>query len=263
MDWILGSGAAGQKSRTGLVVNHSRCAALSETVFPATDRNDGRLDSRARRLLIFSLAIAILFADFWVIEFSDHLRAWANLPIASPWNWFGKFMSIAFSCLVLACSPWLRQNVGLRWRQAPGSARLSVGCFVAYLTCAIGIGFLVPPMAFSADTLMFQFFMPGIDEELLVRGITLALFERAFGQSPMSCRLRFGYAALVTSLIFGFAHGISFVEGQYRFSFLEFSTTAIWAAVAALVRTRSGSLLWPIVYHGTWNGSIFLVAMLR
>jgi hypothetical protein len=60
----------------------------------------------------------------------------------------------------------------------------------------------MPPTAFSADTLMFQFFMPGIDEELLIRGIMLALFERAFGQSPMSCRLWFGYAALITSLIF-------------------------------------------------------------
>jgi len=174
--------------------------------------------------------------------------------ISSDWNWFGKIVSIAFSCLVLACSPWLRRNVGLRWRQAPGSARLSVGCFVIYLACAVGIGFLMPPMAFSADTLMFQFSMPGIDEELLIRGILLALLERAFGQSPMSCRLRFGYAALITSLAFAYSHGVSVVDGQYQFSLLQFSIPAVWAAVAALVRTRSGSLLWPILYHGTWNG---------
>ena len=236
---------------------------MIENECPATDLGDGHLESPARRLLIFSLAIAILLANFLVLELAGRLQDWAHLPISSDWNWFGKITSIAFSCLVLACSPWLRQNVGLSWRQAPGSARLSVGCFVAYLACAIGLGFLMPPMAFSADTLLFQFFMPGIDEELLIRGILLALFERAFGQSPMSCRLRFGYAALITSVIFGLPHAISVVDGQYQFSFLEFSITAIWAAVAALVRTRSGSLLWPMIYHGTWNGSIFLVAMVR
>ena len=170
---------------------------------------------------------------------------------------------MASSCLVLACSPWLRQNVGLRWRQAPGSARFSIGCFVVYLACAIGIGLTVHRIAFSVDTLMFQFLMPGIDEELLIRGILLALFERAFGQSPMSCRLRFGYAALTTSLVFGFQHGVSVVDGNYQFTFLQFSVTAAWGALSAVVRTRSGSLLWPIVYHGAWNGSIFLVPMLR
>ena len=255
--------SARKQGELRIVCQYTRSAFMDEATVHTTDLGDGRLESPARRLLIFSLAIAIVIADYWVIDFSGRLQDWANLPTASQWNWFGKIMSIGFSCLLLACSPWLRQNVGLRWRQAPGSARLSVGCFVVYLACAIGLGFLMPPMAFSTETLMFQFFMPGIDEELLIRGIMLALFERAFGQSPTSCRLRLGYAALLTSLIFAFPHGLSIVDSRYQFSFLEFSIPAVWAAVAALVRTRSGSLLWPVVYHGTWNGSIFLVAMVR
>jgi membrane protease YdiL (CAAX protease family) len=209
------------------------------------------------------LAIAIQVVDIWLLDLVGYLRGWAELPHLGEWNWFGKLTSIGFSCGLLACSPWLRQNVGLRWRQAPGSARLSASCFVVYLACALGIGFVITPMAFSAETLLFQFFVPGIDEELLERGITLALLERAFGQSPMSCRLRFGYAALITSLIFGFFHGVSVVDGQYQISIVQFSVTTLWAAVATLVRTRSGSLLWPIIYHGTWDGTIFLVAMLR
>jgi len=236
---------------------------MDEVQAGATAFGDGRVEPLARRWLIFLLAVACLPADFLVLDFAHYLRVLANLPTVSQWNWLGKIMSIAFSCLLLVCSPWLRQNVGLRWRQSPGSARLSVGSFVAYLSCAIGIGFLVPPMEFSADTLMFQFIMPGIDEELMDRGIMLALFERAFGKNPMSCRLRFGYAALITTLIFGLAHGLSVVDGHYQFSFLLFSTTAAWAALAALVRTRSGSLLWPVLCHGAWDGSIFLVAMVR
>lgn len=138
-----------------------------------------------------------------------------------------------------------------------------MGCLVAFLVCAIGIGFSMPRMAFSVETLLFQFFIPGIDEELMLRGIVLALLERAFGQSPMSCRLRFGYASLIASLAFGIPHAVGIADGQMQFSLMLFAITTAWAAIVTLVRTRSGSLLWPIVLHGTWDGTIFLVAMLR
>jgi len=236
------------------VIKTNHCAAASQ---------EERHEPPSRRRLIFLLAIALSLADLLVLDVAHDVRVWAHLPKISQWNWFGKSISIAFSCLLLACSPWLRQNVGLRWRQAPGSIRLSLGCFVTFLACAIGIGFQNPSIPFSADTLMYQFFMPGIAEELMDRGILLALFERSFGQSPMSCRLRFGYAALITSLIFGFGHGVSVDDGRLAFSFLQFSIPTLIAAALALVRTRSGSLLWPILCHGTWNGPIFLVRMLQ
>ncbi|HEX3601823.1 MAG TPA: CPBP family intramembrane glutamic endopeptidase [Lacipirellulaceae bacterium] len=220
-------------------------------------------ESRALRWFALLSALGILAADFFVIGAATSFAVSASIFRTSQWNWFGKLASILFSCALLACSPWLRQNVGLRWRQAPGSFKLSAGCFVVFLGCAIGLGFLMPPAAFSVDTLLFQFFIPAIDEELLLRGIMLALLECAFGQSPMSCQLRFGYASLVISLFFGMAHAISFEDGQIHFAMLIFSITTIWAAVVALVRTRSGSLLWPTIMHGTWDGSIFLVAMLR
>jgi uncharacterized protein len=222
-----------------------------------------RADRYDSRLLMFVLAFAYLLADLAVLEAADHLQAFVPLPTGLKWNWFGKLLSIAFSGVVLACSPWLRRNVGLRWRQAPGSLKLSIVCFAIFLCCAIAMGFAMPRTPFSADTLAFQFLIPAIDEELLLRGIMLALLERAFGQSPMSCRPRFGYASLITSVIFGGAHALSVQQGVWQFSALIFVITTLWAAVAALVRTRSGSLLWPMLLHGTWDGSIFLVAMLR
>ena len=118
-------------------------------------------------------------------------------------------------------------------------------------------------MVFSTDTLMFQFFIPAIDEELMFRGIVLALLERAFGQSPMRCRLRFGYAALIMSIVFGLGHAFSMEDGRLHFAALMFSFTAVWAAIVTLVRTRSGSLIGPIILHAIWDGVIFLVAMLR
>ena len=80
-------------------------------------------EAGARRWQIFLLAIAILLADLWVVDLAHQLRVWADLPKFSQWNWLGKAASIAFSCLVLAGFPWLRHNVGLRWRQRPARER--------------------------------------------------------------------------------------------------------------------------------------------
>jgi membrane protease YdiL (CAAX protease family) len=236
---------------------------MDEAMVGAITFGDQPLEPFARRWQIFLLAAAFFLADILVINAAGRFQNWAGLPGAIKWNWFGKVASILFACSVLAWSPWLRQNVGLRWRQSPGSLKLSIGCFVAFLTCAIEIGFVMPRMAFSVETLLFQFVVPGIDEELMLRGIMLALLERAFGHSPMSCRLRFGYAGLIGALAFGLPHAIGSMDGQFQFSFVIFGTTATWAAIVTLVRTRSGSLLWPIILHGIWDGTMFLVAMLR
>ncbi len=210
-----------------------------------------------RRLALLSAA-AFLLADILLLYVADFIWVRINLHSTLQWNWFGKILSIIFSCCVLACSPWLRKNVGLSWRQSAGSAKLSIGCFVVFLGIAISGGLAMPPTAFSAETLAYQFFIPGIDEELIFRGILLALLEAAFGQSPMSCRLRFEYASLITSLIFGVTHAMSLDDGRFQFSIAVFLTITVWASIVALVRTRSGSLLWPIILHGVWNGSIFL-----
>jgi membrane protease YdiL (CAAX protease family) len=215
--------------------------------------SDGQIKSRPPRGLI-SLALGFLIADFFLLHLPD-LVPGLRIP-GTHWNWSGNAISIAFSCVVLVCSPWLRQNVGLRWRQSSGSVRMSLICFLACLGTGITLDFYNSPMAFSRETLLFQIFIPGIGEELAVRGIALALLEKAFGQSPVSCRLRYGWAAFMTSLLFGVAHaggGISF------FLLVPFC----FASLAALVRMRSGSLLWPMLCHSALDGSLFLFRMIR
>jgi len=220
-------------------------------------------DSYAQRWLVGLSAIGILLADVMLVNTAARFNDWLAPAFSSPWNWCGKLASITFSLLLLLMSPWLRENSGIRWRQARGSLRLSTGCFVAFGLFATGIGFLNKPRPFSVDTFLFQFTMPALDEELLIRGIMLSLFERAFGQNPMSCQLRFGFASVLTTLFFALPHAISFSAGRIEFSSIVFVTTAIIAALLALIRTRSGSLVWPILCHSVWNGTIFLVTMLR
>src|SRR4051812_8017747 len=213
-------------------------AKMDESLAGATTIGAQPLESLARRWQIFLLAVVFFLADLLVIDAAAHFQNWAGVLSAFRWNWFGKAASILFCCSVLAWSPWLRQNIGLRWRQSTGSLKLSLGCCAAFLACAIAIGSMIPRVSFSVETLLFQFFIPGIDEELMLRGITLALLERAFGQSPMSCRLRFGYASLIATLAFGLPHAVGMTDGQFHFSFVLFAITTAWAAIVTLVRTR-------------------------
>ncbi len=206
-------------------------------------------------------AAAYLVAEALTLVYGRDLQDLTGLPL--EWNWMGKAGSIALSCLLLACSPWLRRSVGLSWRQAPGSLRLSIFWFVCCLGIGTFFGLVGPPVPRSVETLAYQAFMPGVSEELAYRGIALALLERAFGQSPMSCRLRFGLAGAITSLVFAMGHLEYYLTLPMGIAALSLAIILGSAAIDALVRTRSGSLLWPVLCHGASDGGWALVAMMH
>jgi membrane protease YdiL (CAAX protease family) len=211
------------------------------------------MSEQIKRYVPWLIILALLYmcAENFILTHLLTYLPFLYIP-GTNWNWSGKAAGIVFSAVVLACSPWLRQNVGLHWRQSPGSLRWSLIIFVSFLGCGIVSGFIdpLPSSRNTPDTLFFQATMPSLEEELASRGIMLALLEKAFGQSPMSCRWRFGWAALITSLLFWQGHGLYRVD------------TFFIGAALALVRTRSGSLLWPMLCHSAVNvGSVAIVMM--
>jgi hypothetical protein len=104
-----------------------------------TTANDPQANSRLPRGMV-ALALAFLLVDFLLLQLPIYVP---RLSISGThWNWSGKIFSIVFSCAVLACSPWLRQNVGLRLRQSPGSLYFSLGCFLLCAGAGIAFGFI-------------------------------------------------------------------------------------------------------------------------
>jgi len=85
--------------------------------------------------------------------------------------------------------------------------------------------------------------LPGVSEELLMRGILLPSLLPALGAPG---------AILTTAAAFAAMHG-----DAYRFLF-----TFVVGLVLGAVRVRSGSLVPPIVAHATLNAVTFLVAPL-
>jgi uncharacterized protein len=191
-----------------------------------------------------------------------HIVPGLHIP-GTHWNWSGKIIAFALSCAVLGYSPWLRQNVGLQWRQSPGSLPISLLCLLLCLGGGIAFGFYYLPEAFSRETLLFELFMPTLDEELAFRGIASAMLEREYGQSPMDCRLRYGRAAFILSLVFGLSHAVGMANGHFNFDLLPLVRTFFFSSILMIARTRSGSLLWPMLCHSTWNMAFFAVAMMR
>jgi membrane protease YdiL (CAAX protease family) len=228
-----------------------------KTDFSKAVVSNGHAESRPIR----GLFLGFILMDLFMLLLPDFVPG-LRIP-GSHWNWPGKVLSIAFCCLVLAYSPWLRQNVGLRWQQAKGSLPFSVICLLACLVYSIVLGFTDGPGSFSLETLLFQTFMPSIDEELAFRGIGLALLERGYGQSPMNCRFRYGMAAFSASIAFGLVHAIQYRSHLgFTFEYVPFIRTFVTGSIFALVRTRSGSLLWPMLCHTAINVPTHLVAMM-
>jgi hypothetical protein len=136
-----------------------------------------------RRPGLLFLVIGFAVADYLANEYAYCLPVLRD--IHGHWNWSGKILSIALSCTILGLWPQLRKDAGLRLRQAPGSIPLSVVGFLACLATGVYFGLTVAPTPFSGESLLFSYFIPGIDEELSFRGIGMALIARAYGQSPM------------------------------------------------------------------------------
>ena len=205
------------------------------------------------------LAVLYEIADRAVLY---HPRTRASLLSSRlQWNWSGKVFSIVLAAVVLASSPWLRRNVGLRLRQAKGSLAGSVGCFVLCLVGGWYLSLGQGSISFDAETLAFQLFMPSIAEELSDRGIALALLQRGFGGDPMSGRWQPNAAVWASAILFGLGH-VQF-DRTWPVNLQVFCLTGLVGVVLALVRGRSGSLVWPMLCHSAINVSIYGFAMAR
>ena len=176
-----------------------------------------------------------------------------NFPPDSAWNWAGKLVALV-GFLFVARLPMLgyrrsgltlSQNAGLR----PALLVLLVLSGVClYLAISTGDG----PDAW--ETIAFQWIMPGLDEEVFYRGVLLLAMNEAFSGRIRVFGAAIGYGGLLTSILFGLAHALSFQEGTYEFHSTLFLVTALPSLLLLWMRERTGSVLLPIVAHNVANG---------
>lgn len=180
-----------------------------------------------------------------------------NFPPDSMWNWGGKTLSLV-GMLVIATLPVLGyRRSGLRLSQNPGAKSallLMVVLSALYFYLAIS----------GADgrddweTIAFQWSMPGFDEEVFYRGVLLLAMNEAFRGRVLVMGAQIGYGGLLTSVLFGLAHGMSYSEGAYAFDTTMFLITGAPSLLLLWMRERTGSVLMPIIAHNVANGAFTL-----
>jgi len=176
------------------------------------------------------------------------------------YNWSGKLIDIAvmitLMLVLVTLGPFKRADFAFTLKQAPGTRRglLMVAVpfliLIAVLTATM-FGNLKPP---SLETLLYEATLPGLAEELVWRGLLLALFDRMFSGRVTFLGAALGYGAIATSLVFGFLHGVQFDSKLVLHTAWE---NGVFAAATGLVlvwiRARTKSLVFPVLTHNATN----------
>lgn len=196
------------------------------------------------------LLAALLIGCNWSVQ--------SSFPPLGPfrsfyWNWQGRLLATAGILGFMAANKSLTfQEIGVtsglkpRW-WLPLSVYVALSAFTWIVFDGCGRPLWDP------QTFWFQATMPGLHEELVERGILLALLTRAFGLGQPSALGAFGWPAVLTSINFGLSHIVELSEPIH----VTLQWTRLHTAVAGLlfcwIRAGTGSI-WPaVVVHNLMN----------
>ncbi len=184
-------------------------------------------------------------------------------PLLIPhlhYNWTGTLIDIAVMVTIMlalsASGLFKRTDFGFTFRQAPGTARglLLVAVPFLLIVACLTMKFFGETSPPKLETVLFEATLPGLAEELVWRGLLLALFDRVFAGRVTILGTALGYGAIATSLVFGFVHSVQFDSKLVLHTALD---NGVFAAVTGLVlvwiRARTKSLVFPILTHNSTN----------
>ncbi len=208
------------------------------------------------RLRWFLAALALyLVYDFLLTR---GFYAIPNLPEGSNWNWLGKFMSFGGILTIAALPMFGWKRVGVTLRQKPG---WPMALFALFALTAFYVSFALMANDGPDDpeTMLYQWTMPGLDEELFYRGVLLLALNEAFRARANILGAPIGYGGILTCVIFGLAHALGFGRDGWSFEPIYFLITCVPSFLLLWMRERTGSLLMPVVAHNVANGVSTLI----
>lgn len=197
---------------------------------------------------------ALILYVFYDFLLTRGFHAIPNFPEGASWNWLGKTVSLAGMLVIAALPGFGYRKVGLTLRQNPGSlfayvlfAGLSALFFYFAITGADGRDDL--------ETIVFQWTMPGLDEELFFRGVLLIAMNEAFRKTFSALGAPITYGGLLTSVLFGLVHGMNYGDSGFTFDAMTFLLTGGPSLLLLWIREKTGSLLLPVLAHNIANGA--------
>lgn len=179
--------------------------------------------------------------------------------IHGNWNWDGKIYGIV--CGVVMYLLFRRQfadNNFFTLKQNKDGLKSALKVAIAIMCVSLLSG-IVNDKEFNIETLLFQISMPGLDEEMMYRGVMLGL---------MCSALRIGNAAwrnpaiIINAILFGLVHALSFSDGALQVNAMNFVWTGIIGYSFGYITIKTRSILIPMLTHNLYNFTLNLLAMI-
>ncbi|MBQ5359366.1 MAG: CPBP family intramembrane metalloprotease [Alistipes sp.] len=179
--------------------------------------------------------------------------------IDGSWNWDGKIYGVI--CGVVANFVFRRQfadNNFFTLKQNKEGLKSALKVVIAILSIAI-LGGVVNDGEFNIETLLFQISMPGIDEEIMYRGVLLGLMCSALRAGGAAWR---NPAIIINAVLFGLVHSLSLGDGALQFNSVNFMWTGLLGYGFGYITIKTRSILIPMLTHNLYNFTLNLLAMI-
>ena len=202
--------------------------------------------------LLAGFGIVILY---WIVSpLGLRLQEVAPLSAGLHWNWLGKVLALAVALFVWWRSGLSRDDIGLTMRQRAGSLLPAVLVVALIFAFAWTYEALRPDGTdLSTERLLFQAIMPGLDEELVFRGLLFAFFIRTFGNGGEIPRASRWWAGTSVTFLFAAGHGLSVAQGTIQVDWHALIESGTIGAGLLWLRVRTGSLVMPVLAHNLSN----------
>lgn len=216
-----------------------------------------KLKENFLRIILFGL----IYAVYQTVLILPKLSETFNF-IGGNWNWDGKIYGILFGTICyFLFRKYFSENNFFTLRQKKENFRaVLIVTIISVLVVAI-IAYFTGKDELSLETLAFQLTMPGIDEEIMFRGILFGLLLTALQE-------KIGFlgnpAIWLTAILFGFVHALS-LEKDYSINFepIYFLHTAIGGFIFGWITLRTQSILLAVLAHGFANFLAALATMMK
>ncbi|WP_125047684.1 CPBP family intramembrane glutamic endopeptidase [Pontibacter arcticus] len=135
---------------------------------------------------------------------------------------------------------------------------------LALVVIAIISGYTLKQKELNFETLAFQLTMPGLDEEILFRGVLLGLLLTILSDKSAIGKFNFGNPSLlIISILFGLVHGLGFEhDQQIYFHFFNIFSTGLTGYGLGWIAINSRSILLPAVTHNLFNFLLNFISMI-
>ena len=152
------------------------------------------------------------------------------------------------------------RSAGVVLKQQEGSVRpVLIAGAITVISATTTSALLMYAPDTSLENLLFQATLPGLDEELFMRGLLLILLHQAFGKGLNIFGAETGWGLWLVVLIFALLHGVSYESGALQINFGAIVSTGFVGFILTWMRERTGSLLIPIVFHNVFNVAMAFV----